>query len=441
MLPLWRLIPRTQSLFSKGLYSGSHAAQYVTNIVQVPGHTSTAGTNKVWKMRDDIVRIEGIQGEQREISMHEARMAMAEASEYQRHGPSIQGVQGTLNETSSSGSVDQSTHNLSKDDAHLPVLEGSHVSLHGCMQSTVPHPLHTSTSSSGYGSHMNMPGGGKKLMDKYVSGSNQFCHQSRNFGTSSVQEASRQGEQDNSFNEYEFLTDPNPQGVQGDNCVQFKLWMENCQRYSLPNCDEQLESLTTGRKTLAQVFQEQQEIIKQVVETYKKSEETPQMDSDTIAQGVQADFSYNYEFALNEPCPQGQQGDDCATYKAWAHNCRAFGFNDCNEKIHDIRHGRRTLQDVFDEQDVMIRKIVANVQQKRDDDKINEPEAEVGNATDTDSSPTNPHSTPPNNEIIGKLSQKDRLKRAVKEYGSTVVVFHIGISLISLGGFYLAVSR
>lgn len=39
------------------------------------------------------------------------------------------------------------------------------------------------------------------------------------------------------------------------------------------------------------------------------------------------------------------------------------------------------------------------------------------------------------------LSRKDKLKKAVKEYGSTVFVFHIGISLISLGSFYLLVSR
>ena len=40
-----------------------------------------------------------------------------------------------------------------------------------------------------------------------------------------------------------------------------------------------------------------------------------------------------------------------------------------------------------------------------------------------------------------QLSQREKLKRAVKEYGSTVIVFHVTISLISLGGFYLAVSR
>lgn len=39
------------------------------------------------------------------------------------------------------------------------------------------------------------------------------------------------------------------------------------------------------------------------------------------------------------------------------------------------------------------------------------------------------------------LSRKDKLKKAVKEYGATVIIFHVGISLISLGGCYMAVSR
>ncbi len=52
------------------------------------------------------------------------------------------------------------------------------------------------------------------------------------------------------------------------------------------------------------------------------------------------------------------------------------------------------------------------------------------------------YSTDANDETAEtNLSQKERLKRAVKEYGGTVVVFHVCISLISLGGFYLAVSR
>ncbi|EDV57584.2 protein FAM210B, mitochondrial [Drosophila erecta] len=39
-----------------------------------------------------------------------------------------------------------------------------------------------------------------------------------------------------------------------------------------------------------------------------------------------------------------------------------------------------------------------------------------------------------------KLSKKEQLKRAFKEYGATIVVFHVVISVISLGGFYALAS-
>lgn len=39
------------------------------------------------------------------------------------------------------------------------------------------------------------------------------------------------------------------------------------------------------------------------------------------------------------------------------------------------------------------------------------------------------------------LSRRDRLNLVIADYGKTVIVFHIGISLISLGGFYTLVSR
>jgi len=40
-----------------------------------------------------------------------------------------------------------------------------------------------------------------------------------------------------------------------------------------------------------------------------------------------------------------------------------------------------------------------------------------------------------------KMSQGERLKRAVKEYGATVIVFHTCLSLFTLGISYAAVSR
>lgn len=39
------------------------------------------------------------------------------------------------------------------------------------------------------------------------------------------------------------------------------------------------------------------------------------------------------------------------------------------------------------------------------------------------------------------LTNKEKLKRAVAAYGSTVIVFHITISLMSLGACYLLVAR
>jgi hypothetical protein len=39
------------------------------------------------------------------------------------------------------------------------------------------------------------------------------------------------------------------------------------------------------------------------------------------------------------------------------------------------------------------------------------------------------------------LTKKERFKKAVKEYGGTLIAFHVGISLISLGACYTAVSR
>jgi hypothetical protein len=40
-----------------------------------------------------------------------------------------------------------------------------------------------------------------------------------------------------------------------------------------------------------------------------------------------------------------------------------------------------------------------------------------------------------------KESSRTKLKKAVKEYGATVIVFHVAISIISLGFFYTLVSR
>ena len=45
------------------------------------------------------------------------------------------------------------------------------------------------------------------------------------------------------------------------------------------------------------------------------------------------------------------------------------------------------------------------------------------------------HTSPEN-----RLTKKEKFQAAVKEYGKTFVVFHVAISLASLGGFYTAIS-
>ena len=55
------------------------------------------------------------------------------------------------------------------------------------------------------------------------------------------------------------------------------------------------------------------------------------------------------------------------------------------------------------------------------------------------------HTTPsypsPPDGSAPELTRRQRLQLAVRDYGSTVMVFHITISLASLGAFYTAVSR
>ncbi|XP_052225356.1 uncharacterized protein LOC127840931 isoform X2 [Dreissena polymorpha] len=361
MYSLTKIVPRFNRLVVRGLYSDVQASKQIPELpAYLFGQTNISDKGVSTVMEQDLVSVEGFQGEIRDLSVPEARHVLSQATEYEIQGPSVQIApeQVQLNYSIPSEKEHQPTVK-----AHSDVFEGlgSHVSLHGHMQSNVPYPHVPSDVSSGYGSFQNMPGGTARLLDKYVSAGAQACHPSRQFSTSSKNSVSQQGSQEKPFEATEILQDVSPQGIQGDNCVSFKLWMENCQRYHLPNCDEQLASLKSGRKSLAQVFKEQQDIIRLVAEDYKRKQESQfKMAAETNAQGQQDYFGYAFSFSAHDPCPQGFQGDDCATYKAWAHNCKAFGFGDCAQKDKDIQSGRRTLQEVFDEQEELIKKIVAN---------------------------------------------------------------------------------
>lgn len=141
----------------------------------------------------------------------------------------------------------------------------SSVSLYSVMQSNVPEPFQA---GSGTPTHLNMPGGGQTQQHKYISGKMQGVHPSRQYSTTP------------GLKDVHSVT---PQGVQGFECTQFRLWLQNCQTYNL-DCEQQLADLKSGRKTLAEIFEMQEEEIKSVVN--KLGEETGAGDDISI-QGVQ----------------------------------------------------------------------------------------------------------------------------------------------------------
>jgi len=72
-------------------------------------------------------------------------------------------------------------------------------------------------------------------------------------------------------------------------------------------------------------------------------------------------------------------------------------------------------------------------EEEKPDKKVQSPESDKINDTNTqvkkEASPTE------------SLSDIQKFKRAIVEYGSMIVVFHIGVALLSLGSFYLLVSN
>lgn len=357
MLPVWRIAPKIgRRVVTCGLYTGTRTKPNSFEELPVSGQP-----DKTVKSYEGIKSIEGVQGNPKtEMSFSVARRVLADAAEYQSEGPSLQGVQesyGQFGEAHLNGS----SETYSRQDEHSPVYEGlnSHVNLNGCMQSSVPRPSGGGFEDS-YGSYLNMPGGGRKLLDKYLSVVNQGSHPSRQFSSSVRLLSSQQGAQAYVIKDRGAEDDVCPQGIQGDECVQFKLWLENCQRYHLPNCDEQAHAIESGKKTLAEVFQEQQDIIREVAEAYRKQQEALGVHD----QGVQ-DSPYVCDFDMSEPCPQGFQGADCDNFKLWMYNCQQFGFSDCKDRLNEVRSGKLDLSDIFEEQDELIKNVVRAHQQKR----------------------------------------------------------------------------
>ncbi|KAL8584554.1 hypothetical protein ACOMHN_016873 [Nucella lapillus] len=161
-----------------------------------------------------------------------------------------------------------------------------------------------------------------------------------------------------------------PQGIQGcteaeggnGHCGYFDTWLDNCRRYGLSDCDQQLQGIQSGRVTLAQVLADQEARIADIAESYRKrKQELPNMEDESL-QGAQGDLPLP---AVDSPCPQGVQGDDCVRFKLWLDNCHRFGLHECLQQLQGFQSGRVTLAQVFAEQDAMIKEVVQQHQQKR----------------------------------------------------------------------------
>lgn len=76
--------------------------------------------------------------------------------------------------------------------------------------------------------------------------------------------------------------------------------------------------------------------------------------------------------------------------------------------------------------------------------KIDSHESSSSGQNKVSSDPANPGTQPgqvESKQDTIKMTGKEKIKRAIKEYGATVIVFHVGISLLSLGACYVLVSR
>lgn len=230
-----------------------------------------------------------------------------------------------------------------------------------------------------------------------------------------------------------------PQGIQGGlqgdrGCAHFKTWLDNCRRYGLANCDQQLQGIQMGRVTLAQVLAEQEALIAEIAENYHRKQAEVAAVAHESMQGVQVGDVQLPE--VSAPCPQGVQGDDCVRFKLWLENCHRFGLHECVEQLQGFQSGRMTLGQIFLQQEQMIKQVVREYQQRRSYSTQSRPRDSQASASGSGATATNQVG----GQGLESLSRREKLQRAIKEYGSTVLVFHITISLASLGGFYLAVS-
>ncbi|CAH1779188.1 unnamed protein product [Owenia fusiformis] len=244
-------------------------------------------------------------------------------------------------------------------DNHVPLYDSkTYVSLYGVMQSNVPEPYQPPETSNqaethGHGeSHLQMPSGGVVMGDKFMSSHRMDTHATthitnpkRKFSSSVAHRSAI-----TTHDTLEMQVD-SPQGIQGEDDVRFKIWMENCSRFGFANCFDHLQGVQSGSKTLHEIFAEQDELIREAAERYRAS---------TSTQDQKLDNPLTKAMLSGEhPYPQGIQGDpdECINLKLWMENCIRYGFTNCDDMLQGVQTGRKTLSQVFEEQEQEIRKV------------------------------------------------------------------------------------
>ena len=210
----------------------------------------------------------------------------------------------------------------------------------------------------------------------------------------------------------------------------FNEWSNNCIEFCLPGCVEQIHHLTAGDKSMSQVFAEQQKLIESIANNYKQyGLDLPP--GDTIfcpftAQGIQEGFGgVETQSVHSRPCPEGVQDLDCHGLEQYLNLCKHYRFTDCEEQLKKLHCGKKSITELLEDREKVMQDLVhyydANLSKASDDS--------VGSTHEQ------------GQEGATELSQMQRFKQMVKEYGTVVVVFHVCISLISLGICYTLVSR
>ncbi|GAB1602062.1 hypothetical protein Ahia01_000484900 [Argonauta hians] len=403
----------------------------------------------------------------------------------------------------------------------FPSYSGPVVSLHSAMQSNVPKPYSAPNEKSSFPTHHNMPGGGVKGQQRFVYGGLHNTHPSKqrreaNYPVKFAVPVSAKGEQEAATNYvsgvlektnqewFDPATSSNlgndvdssdetgmnerhiwrnvagseevdlsagtssPEGVQGKDCAYFDQWMENCVRLGLNNCDEQLHNLKTGRKTLQQVHEEQLKIIEKYA---LKKPNVPPMDTGKPAHTLCATKQSSVRGGDKVPASGGSQQLNNDHFQHH-HNHRHLHNNQYyhhqhqqqqhqhQQQPHQHQHYQGYLNNpkVFEPLSCIRGQSVAVVLQpfgggQPGDHHIQQrvlstsawlSSMKQGPSTTNDKSEPDPGAPPQSAtvdpETLTQLTRRQQLQRAVKEYGSTVMVFHVSISLVSLGSFYLAVS-